>query len=113
MIFPSGGAPGVLARPSTVLSVRAPPPGAILEPDADDAALSLELHPWPPDYSVAQSLSAMADRDLHRRQNDPDWIPGILGILVDRTNQPVAIPEVDSGDGSLRPSEEQHLAFST
>src|SRR5271157_3541751 len=70
-------------------------PGAILEPDAADAALSLELHPWPPDCSVAQSLSAMAHRDLHRRQNDPDRIPGILGILVDGAKQPVAIPEVD------------------
>ena len=87
--------------------------GAILEPDAPNAALSLELHPRTPNCPVAQSLSSVADRDLHWRKNDPDWIPGILGILVDRTNQPVAIPEVDSGDGSLRPSEEQQLAFST
>ena len=81
--------------------------------DAPNAALSLELHPGPPDCSVAQSLSAMADRDLHRRQNDPDRIPGILGILVDRAKQLVAVLEMDSGNGSLRPSEEQQLAFST
>src|SRR4029077_6036241 len=82
----------------------APSTGAILEPDAADAALSLELHPRPPDCAVAQSLSSVADRDLHRGQDDPDWIPGILGILVDGANQPVAVPEVDGGDGSLRPS---------
>src|SRR5271157_3940017 len=79
-------------------------PGAILEPDAADAALSLELHPWPPDCALAQSLSSMAHRDLHRRQNDPDWIPRILGILVDGAKQPLAVPQVDSGDGSLCPS---------
>src|SRR5208282_1549451 len=38
-----------------------PSPGAILETDAADAALPLELHPWPPDCPLAQSLSSMAD----------------------------------------------------
>src|ERR1700687_539514 len=65
--------------------------GAILEPDASHAALSLELHPWPPDCALAQSLSSVAHRDLHRRQNDQDRIPGILGILVDGGKQPVAL----------------------
>ncbi len=78
--------------------------GAILKSNAADAAFSLELHPWPPDCPLAQSLSAMAHRDVHRRQDDADRIPGILGILMDRANQPVALPEVDSGDGSLRSS---------
>ena len=56
----------------------------------------------------------MAHRNLHWRQNDPDRIPGILGILVDRAHQPVALPEVDSGDGSLRPSRsEKPLTFSS
>ena len=88
--------------------------GAILEPDAADAALSLELYSWPQDRPVAQSLSPMAHRNLHWRQNDPDRIPGILGILVDRAHQPVALPEVDSGDGSLRPSRsEKPLTFSS
>src|ERR1019366_2552143 len=78
--------------------------GRYTGPDAADAALSLELHSWPPDCPLAQSLSPMADRDLPRLQNDPDWIPGILGIFVDGASQPVALPEVDSGDGPLRPS---------
>jgi hypothetical protein len=72
------------------------------KPNAADAALSLELHPWPPDCPLAQSASSMAHRDLHRRQNDPDRIPRILDVSVDGANQPVALLEVDSGDGSLR-----------
>ena len=88
----------------------APSRGAILEPDATDAALSLELHSWPPDCPLAQSISPMAHRNLHRRQDDADRIPGILGILVDRAHQPVALPEVDGRDGSLHPSRgEEHL----
>ena len=87
----------------------APSLGAILEPDATDAALSLELDSWPPDCPLAQSLSPLAYRDLHRRQDDADRLSGILGILVDRANQPLALSEVDCGDGSLRPSRSQEL----
>ena len=61
---------------------------------------------------MAQSVSFVADRDLHWRENDANWIPGILGILVDRAQQLVALFEVDGGDGSLRASEDRHLAFS-
>jgi len=80
---------------------------AILKPDAADAALSLELDSRSPDCALAQSVSFMADRDLHRRENDADWIPGVLGISVDGAGQPLALPQVDSGNGSLRSSEEQ------
>ena len=79
-------------------------PGAILKINAADNALYLELHPRPPDCSLAQPLSSMASRDLHRGQNDADRFPGILGISLDRAEQSVAFSEMDIGDGSLRPS---------
>jgi hypothetical protein len=44
---------------------------------------------------VAQSLSFVADRNLHWREDDADWIPGILGISVDGTNQSLAFSEMD------------------
>ena len=44
---------------------------------------------------MAQPLSIVADRDLLRRENDPDRIPGVLGVYVARTPEPVALPEVD------------------
>ena len=53
---------------------------------------------------MAQSLFALAPGDIYRRENDADWIPGILGIRMDRTRQPVAFSKVDSNHGSLRPS---------
>src|SRR6266403_1640246 len=65
--------------------------GAILSTDAADAALRLELHSRPPDCALAQSLPSLAHRDLHGRQDDPDRIPGVLGIPVDGASQPVAI----------------------
>src|SRR5271165_353165 len=87
---------------------------AILETDAADAALSLELHPWSPDSPLAQSLSSMAARNLYGREDDADRFPGILGISVDGTKPSVALLEMDGGNGSLCPSqsEEQPLALS-
>ncbi len=75
-----------------------------IEKNAADAALSLELNPWTPDCTMAQSLPAMAYRDLYRREDDANRIPGVLGIPVDGTNQFVALSEVDGRNGSLYPS---------
>src|SRR5256885_14566070 len=52
---------------------------------------------------MAQSLSSLASRDLLRRQNAADWIPGILGICSTRTKAPLAISKVDGRDGTLCP----------
>ena len=86
--------------------------GVVREYDAADAAVSLEFDSWAPDCSLAQSLFAVADRDLYGREDDADWIPGILGILVDGARQPVAVSEVDGGDGSVRASGGEDLAIS-
>src|ERR1700691_3105412 len=77
---------------------------AILKNNAADAALSLELDPWPPDCPMAQSLSAMAYRNLYRRQDDANRVPGILGIPVDGAHELMALPQVDGGNGSVCPS---------
>jgi len=77
--------------------------------NAADAALSLELYPWPPDCPMAQSLSAMAHRNLYRRQDDANRVPRILGIPVDGAHEPMALPEVDRGDGSPCPSRGQEI----
>jgi len=71
----------------------------IINSDAPNAALPLELHSRPPDYTVAQPLSLMANGNLHRRKNDPNRIPGILGIYVDRARQPLALSKVDRRNG--------------
>jgi len=83
-----------------------------LESDAADAAVSLEFDSWAPDCSLAQSLFAVADRDLYGREDDADWIPGILGILVDGARQPVAVSEMDGRDGSVCASGGEDLAIS-
>lgn len=54
----------------------------------------------------------MAYRNFHRREDDADWIPGVLGVLMDGASRSVALPQVDSRDGSLRPScDEEHLSL--
>ncbi len=86
--------------------------GVVREYDAADAAVSLEFDPWAPDCSVAQPLSAVADRNLYGREDDADWISGILGISMDGARQPVALSKVDGGDGSVCASGGEDLAAS-
>ena len=81
----------------------------IINSNAPNAALSLELHSRPPDYPVAQPLSLVANGNLHWRQNDSDRISGILGIYVDRASQPLALLEVDRCNGSLHPSGNEEI----
>jgi len=80
-------------------------PGAILEADApnDNAAFSLEFHrghriaPWRSPYL----LWRMETYTGVKMTQIGFWNSG---IFVDRTRQPVALPEVDWRNGSLRPS---------
>src|SRR5579885_2554749 len=61
---------------------------------------------------MAKSVPSLADRDLHRIQDEADRIPGVLGIHVARTQRTVALPEVDGRDGTLCPSQaEEFLKF--
>ena len=83
--------------------------GRYTEADASDAALYLERDPRPPACAVAQSLSFVAARDLHRGQNDADRFPGILGISMDGAQRSLALFEMDGQDGSLCPSKGQAL----
>ena len=68
------------------------------------APISLECHSWASSDTVAQSLSAVAHRDLLRCQNAADRVHRILGIYVARTPESLAFFEMDWRDGALRPS---------
>lgn len=50
---------------------------------------------------MEESVFAVAHRDVYRREDDADRVPGILGIFVDGTAELVAISEMDRGDGSV------------
>src|SRR5579863_5938419 len=76
---------------------------------AHDAPILVECNPRPSPGSVAESLSSMAHRNLHRRENDPDRLPGILGIHVARATRTLAVSEVDRGDGTVCPSEAEEF----
>ena len=51
----------------------------------------------------------MAHRDLYGREDDADWISGILGIRVARAPGVMAIFEVDGGDGTVCPSQAEEF----
>src|ERR1700694_4083596 len=74
--------------------------------------LSVERHQGPSPGSMAKSVSSVAHRNLHRRENDADRLRGILGIHVARASRPLAFSEVDSGDGALCPSQAKELLSS-
>src|ERR1700722_2194225 len=69
------------------------------------APLSLECHKRPSSGALAQSVSVVAHRDLLWREDDADWIPGILGISLARARQPMALSKVDGRDGALYQSQ--------
>jgi len=52
---------------------------------------------------VAESVPAMANRDLLWRENAADRLSGVLGIRLARAKQSLAVPQMDGGDGALRP----------
>jgi hypothetical protein len=76
---------------------------------APNPALSLERHQRASPHAMAQSLLAVAHRDLHRRQDDADWISGILGIYLAGTRESMALLEVDWRDGTLRSTQVQRI----
>jgi hypothetical protein len=65
----------------------------------------MERHPWAPPGALAQSLSALAHRDLLRCENEQRRLPGILGILLARAREHGALPVVDGGNGTLDAAE--------
>src|SRR5579863_4032640 len=71
----------------------------------------MECHQGPSADAVAQSVPAVAHRDLHRRQDEGNRISGILGIHVARTPRVVGISEVDRGDGALDPSQAEGIVI--
>src|SRR5579863_2891578 len=73
------------------------------------APLPLERHQRPSPGSVAKPLPAVAYRNLLRRQNDPDWLCGILGISMARTRESLAFSQVDQRDGALRSPQAEKL----
>jgi hypothetical protein len=52
---------------------------------------------------LAQPVSALENRDLLRSKDAANRFSGILGICLARAHKSVAIPQVDCGDGALRP----------
>jgi len=60
---------------------------------------------------VAQPVSAVAHRNLLRRQDDADWVSGVLGISMAGAYESMAFYEVDWRDGSPRPSQTEELSF--
>ena len=70
--------------------------------DVVHAAIYVERNPRTPAGSLAESISAVADRDLLRREDAADWVSGVLGISLARASPSVAVSEVDGGDGALR-----------
>ena len=79
--------------------------GYDLSLDVVHAPLPLERDSRSPPCSVAQSVSSLASRNLLRRQDAADWIPGVLGIRSARTKAPLAILKMDGGNGTVRASQ--------
>lgn len=77
--------------------------------DALHAPLSMERDPRAPLYSVAQSLPAMANRNILWSEDAADRSSGILGIYLAGAQESMAFSEVDRGNGTLRPSRAQEF----
>jgi len=71
---------------------------------ASFASLFVECHQGPSPHAVAQSIPAMAHRNLLRRKDDADRLFRVLGFFVAGALQPLALSEVDRRDGPLRAS---------
>ncbi len=60
--------------------------------------------------AVAESLSAVENRDLLRRENAANWVSGILGICVAGARRVMALSQMDGRDGAVRSSEGQDVS---
>src|ERR1700745_4461596 len=72
-------------------------------------SLSLECHQGPPSHPVAQSIPALAHRDLYGREDDSDRFSGVLAFHLAGAHPSVAILEMDWRDGAVRESESEEL----
>ena len=70
---------------------------------AQDPAFYMELGSRTSACSLAQSLLALANRNLHWHQDAKHWLHGVLRLYVARTQGTGALSEVDRRDGTLRP----------
>jgi hypothetical protein len=74
-------------------------------------SFSLECHQGSPSHPVAQSIPALAHRDLYGREDDADRLSGVLAFHLAGAPPSVAILEVDWRDGAVRASESEKLAI--
>jgi hypothetical protein len=72
-------------------------------------SFSLECHQGSPSHPVAQSIPALAHRDLYGREDDADRFSGVLAFHLAGAPPSVAILEVDWRDGAVRASESEKL----
>jgi hypothetical protein len=72
----------ILPRKVLENQVSRTPADAILRNNVADAALRLEFHAGTSDCTVAQSVSSMANRDLHRCKDDADRVSVVLGVCL-------------------------------
>lgn len=78
---------------------------AIIGQHAQQDPLPLERDSWPSPGSLAKSVSSLAHRNLHGREDEADRLRGVLGVYVARASRTLAIPALDRRDGTLRPSQ--------
>ena len=65
-------------------------------------AVHVERHAWAPSDAVAKPVPALANRNLLRREDATDRLLGVLGVSVARAQEPLAVPQMDWRDGTLR-----------
>ena len=74
-------------------------------------SFSLECHQGSSSHPVAQSIPALAHRDLYGREDDADRFSGVLAFHLAGAPPSVAILEVDWRDGAVRASESEKLGL--
>ena len=65
-------------------------------------AIHVERHAWAPSDAVAKPVPALANRNLLRREDAANRLSGILGVSLARAQEPLAFPQMDRRDGTLR-----------
>ena len=65
-------------------------------------AIHVERHARTSSDTVAKSVPVVANRNLLRREDAANRLSGILGISLARAQKPLAFPQMDWRDGTLR-----------
>ena len=65
-------------------------------------AIHVQRHAWAPSGAVAKPVPALANRNLLRREDAANRLSGVLGISLARAQKPLAVPQMDWRDGTLR-----------